>query len=102
MFAEAALLLAFVTKKLRDGKPFDGLFIIALGLGNHAGEGGSHLRAERNSAFAFIYEIIELADDFIAAFGRIEFQCFERRAIVFGEAVTAGGFAPVGENEIAE
>jgi len=41
---------------------------------DHAGERGSHFRAQGNGAVAFIDEIVELADDFVAALGREKFQ----------------------------
>jgi hypothetical protein len=67
MFAQTALLLAFVAEKLRDGEPLDGLFVTALVRGDHARQGGGHLRTERDLALPFVGEIVELADDFLAA-----------------------------------
>ena len=68
VFAQAALLLAFVTEKLGDGEPLDRLLVMALVGGDHAGQGGRHFRAERDRAFALVQKIIKLADDFLAAF----------------------------------
>ena len=45
-----------------------GFFVVALVGGDQARERGRHLRPERHLPFAFIGEIVELADNFLAAF----------------------------------
>ncbi len=101
MFAQTAFLLAFVAEQLRQREPFDGLFVIAFVRGDHARKGRGHFRPQRNGAFTLVREIVELADNFLAAFGGEKFQRFERRAVVFAEIVTPGRFAPFVKNELA-
>ena len=65
---------------------------------NHASEGGRHFRTQGHGAFAFIDEMVELANDFVAAFDCKKFQRFQRGAVVFAEAVTAGAIPPISKN----
>ena len=67
MFAQAAALLFFVAEKLPNGEPFEWFLEFALVRGNHAGEGGRKLRAQRDFAFAFVGEVEKLIDNFRAA-----------------------------------
>ena len=101
MFAQPAFLLALVAEQLRDGEPFDGFLVIAFVRGDHARQRRRHFRPERDGAVAFVGEIVKLADDFVAAFGGEQFERFERRAVVFAEAVAPGGFTPFVENVLA-
>jgi len=101
MFAQTALLLAFVAEKLRDGEPLDGLFVTALVRGDHARERRRHFRPQRNFTVTFVFEIIKLRDNFFAALGCEEFERFERRAVVFAEAVTARDRPPFFKNKLA-
>ena len=101
MFAQPALLLAFVAEQLRDGEPLGGFFVIALVRCDHARERRRHFRPQGDFAPAFVGEVVELPDDFLAALGGEEFQRFEGWAVVFAEAVAPGGFAPFVENELA-
>ena len=74
VLAQPAFLLAFVTEQLRYGKPFDGFFVVPLVRSNHTGERRRHLRPERNGAIALVHEVVKLADNFVAAFGREQFE----------------------------
>ena len=94
-------MLAFVAKELRDGEPLDGLFVIAFVRGDHARKRGRHFRPQCHGAVALVGKIVKLADDFLATFGGEEFQRFQRRPVVFAEAVAAGGGPPFVENELA-
>ena len=101
MFPQPALLLAFIAEQLRDGEPLDGLFIIAFVRGDHAGQRRRHFRPQRNGAFPLVHKVVELADDFLAALRREQFQGFQRRTVVFAEAVAAGNFAPLVKDILA-
>ena len=101
VLSQPALLLALVAKELRQGKPLDRLLVTPLVRGDHAGQGGSHLRTKRHLALAFVAEVVELADDFLAALGGKQFQGFQRRAVVFPEPVAARRRAPLLEDELA-
>ena len=101
VFAQPALLLAFVAKELRDGEPFDRLFVVARVSRNHAGESGGHFRAQCHGALALVRELVELSDDFTAALGRVQLERFERGAVVFAEAVAARYVPPIFKDVIA-
>src|ERR1044071_3040754 len=94
MLTQAPLLLAFVPKELREGKPFDRLFIATLVGRHHAGQARGHLRTQGDIPLAFVLEIIELTDDFLAAFGSKQFERFQGRAVVLSKAVTACDRSP--------
>src|SRR3569623_2316131 len=97
MFAQAALLLALIAEELRNGEPFDRLFIGPLGNGDHSSQSRRHFGAQSHRAIALVDEVVELRGDFRAAFGCVEFQLLQWRAVVFAEAVLSWGFAPLGE-----
>jgi hypothetical protein len=61
-------LLAFVTEKLGNGEPLDRFLVMTLMRGGHAREGGRHLRAHGDFAFALVDEIVKLPGDLLAAF----------------------------------
>ena len=56
---------------------------------------------KRDVAVAFVHEVVELPDDFLAALGGEQFERFQRRAVVFAKAVAPGGIAPFVENVLA-
>ena len=93
-------MLTFVAEELRDGEPLDRLFVVARVRGDHAGKRGRHFRPQRHGPVAFVREVVELADDFVAAFGGIKFERFEGRAVVFAKAVAPGDVAPRIKNVI--
>ena len=62
--------------------------------GGHPGEGWGHLRPEGDVAVALVGEVVKLADDFVAAFFRVQVEFLDGRAVVFAEAVSLGGAAP--------
>src|SRR5262245_43991562 len=101
MLAQAAFLLALVAEQLRDGEPLDGFFVGTFVRRNHARQRGCHFRPKRNSALALVGEIVELADDLVAALGGEELERFEWRAIVFAKAVTPCGGTPAVEDVLA-
>ena len=101
MFPQAAFLLSFVAEQLGQGEPFNGLLIIALVRGNHAGQGGSHFRAQRDGASALVRKVVELPHNLLAALGGEEFQGLERRAVVLPERIAPGGRPPFFEDVLA-
>src|SRR5947207_1443244 len=101
VFAQPAFLLALVAEELRNGEPFDRLFVVARVRSDHAGECRRHFRPQRHGAVAFVGEVVELADDFVAALGGVKLERFERRAVVFAEAIAASDLAPGFKNVIA-
>ena len=101
VLAQAAFLLALVAEELGQGEPFDRLLVAPLVGGDHARQGGGHLRAQRHLALALVCEIVELPDDFLAALGGEELQRFEGRAVVFAKAVAPGHAAPLVEDVLA-
>ena len=100
VFAQAAFLLALVAEELGHGKPLDGLLVVTLVGGHHAGERGSHFRPQRNGPAALVHKVVELADDFRAAFGRKQLKRFEWRAVVFAEAIAFGHRPPLLKDEL--
>jgi hypothetical protein len=94
VFAQPALLLAFVPEELGDAEPFDWLLVVACVRGDEAREGGGHLGPKRHISPAFVGEMVELANDFFTALGGEELKWFEWGAIVFLEAVLVGDAAP--------
>ena len=73
VLAQTPFLLALVTEKLRQGEPFEWLLVAPLVGGNHSRQGGRHLRAQGHFAPAFVREVVELPDDFLAALGSEQF-----------------------------
>src|SRR5207249_12214525 len=100
VFAQPAFLLALITEELREGEPFDRLSVVARVRGDHTGQRRRHFRSQRHGAVAFVGEVVELADDFVAALGGVELERFEWRAVVFAEAVAARDGTPVVEDVI--
>src|SRR4051812_30280330 len=94
MLPQPAALMTFVSKKLRDGEPLQRFLISALVRGGHACQGRRHLRTQSNLAVAFVFEIVKLPDDFIAAFGREKFERLQRRSIVLTKSVSPSHGAP--------
>ena len=101
VLAQTPLLLPLIAEQLGDGEPLDGLFVVALMRGDHARQGGRHFRAQRDFAAAFVGEIVQLPDDFVAAFEGVELQRLQRGAVVFAEAVAARHGAPFSKNVLA-
>src|SRR6516225_8796781 len=94
MLPQPALLLALVSKELGQCKPFDGLFITAFMGGDHTRQARSHFGSQRDLPLPLVFEVIELPDDFIAAFSGEELQRFQGWAVVLTKAVTAGDPTP--------
>src|SRR3982074_128406 len=94
MLSKPALLLAFVAKELRNGKPADG-FPHRLRLRrDHARQSRSHLGAKRNLSIALVRERVELADDLVATLFRVELEWLQGRTIVFHETVPSRNITP--------
>ena len=70
MFTQTAFLLTFVPEQLRERKPLDRFFVIAFVRGDHARKGRGHFRSQSYFAVTFVFEIVELADNFLSTFGR--------------------------------
>src|SRR5215472_10251123 len=68
--------------------------------GNHPRQRRGHLWPKPEFASAFVLVVVKLADDFAAAFGREQFERFERWTIVFAKSVSAGGSSPALEDEL--
>jgi hypothetical protein len=98
MLAQPAALLFLVPEELRDREPLDRFLVIAVVRANHAGKRRRHLGAQCDFPVAFVLEVEKLADDLVAGLLCEEFEGFERRAVVFPEAVPARDFAPSTEN----
>src|SRR5207248_10946553 len=101
MFSKTPLLLALVSEELRNRIPFDGLLVVALMRCDHSGEGGRHFRAQCDGAVSFVLEAVELADDFVPAFGSEQFKWLHGRSIVFPKAIAARNRAPTVKNILA-
>ena len=90
MLPEPAALLPLVAEELRNREPSDRFLETVGPLRHHPGEGRRHLRPERHLPPALVGEGVELGDDFLPALVGVQVQRFERRAVVFLEAVAAG------------
>src|SRR6266480_3649788 len=101
MFAQTAALLFFVAKKLADGKPLERFPELALVRGDDPGERWRELGAQRDLAFAFVGEVEELSDDFVATFLFVELGRLEHGAVPFHKAIAARDFAPFRKNIIS-
>ena len=101
MLAQPAALLFFVAKTLRDGKPLERLLEFAVMRSDHARQRRRQLGAHRHLAFAFVGKIEKLADNFRAAFFRVERSRFQDRPIPFHKAIAPRDFAPTFEDVIA-
>ena len=60
-------------------------------------ERGRHLGPQRHRALALVHKVVELADDLFAALEGEKLERFQRRTIVFAEAVAPRHLAPVSE-----
>ena len=101
MLPQPAFLLLLVAEQLRDGEPLDRLLVIAVMRRDHPRQRRRHLRPQRNFAIALVREIEKLAHDLIPALGGIEFQRFQRRTVIFAEAVAPRHRAPRFKNVLA-
>src|SRR5882724_3034050 len=101
MLAQAAFLLALVAEQLRNREPLDRLFVITFVRGDHARKRRRHFWSQRNLPFAFVHEVVKLANNFIATFGGEEFERFERWAVVFAETVAARDGSPFFKDELS-
>ncbi len=81
MFAQPAALLFFVSEKLSDREPFERFLEFPFVRRNHTSKRGREFRTQRNFAFAFVYEIEKLLDNFRAAFLFVQLGRFQRRAL---------------------
>ena len=94
VLAQTAALLPLVAKELRHREPADRLAQRVRLRGRHARERRRHLRAQRDLAAALVGEVVELADDLVAALLRVELERLERRPVVFDEREPARNVAP--------
>src|SRR6185437_9100271 len=79
MLAKPTALLPLVAKQLRNREPPDGLTQrVRLG-GRHACQRRRHLRPERDLAAALVGEVVELADDLLAALAGVQLERLQRR-----------------------
>jgi hypothetical protein len=61
---------------------------------DYAGERRSHFGAERDLAVALVGEVIELADDLVAALFGVQLEGLQGRTIVFDESVSPRDITP--------
>src|SRR4051812_42315509 len=101
MFTQPAALLLLVSEKLSDREPFEWFLEFAFVRRNHTSKRGREFRTQRDFAFAFVYEIEKLLDDFRATFLLVQLGGFQRRAFPFHEAVAPRNLTPACENVIA-
>jgi hypothetical protein len=101
MFAQATALLLFVSEKLADREPFEWFLKFAFVGRNHTRQRGREFGTQRDFAFASVFEIEKLLDNFRAAFLFVELSRFKRRTFPFDESVAPGNLTPARENVIA-
>src|SRR5262249_16685368 len=101
MFAQPATLLLLVPEKLSDREPFEWFFKFAFVRRNHTSQRGREFGTQSDFAFAFVYEIEKLLDNFCAAFLLVQPGRFQSRAFPLDETIGAGDLTPAGENVIA-
>ncbi len=95
-------LLPLVAEQLGDREPADRLLERLRVRPHHAGEGGSHLGAQRDLAPALVLERVQLLHDLLAALVGVQLQRLERGAVVFLKAVAPRDLAPGGEDVVLE
>src|SRR3954469_2007508 len=100
MFAQAAALLFFVTKTLRDREPLQRFFELAIVSRDDPRESRRELRPHRDFAFAFVLEIEKLRDDLRSALLCIEFGRFEDGPVPFDKSIAPRHLAPSSEDVI--
>ena len=88
------LLLALVAEQLRHREPAHRLAQRVRLRGDHARERRRHLRAQRHLAAALVGEVVELADDLVAALPRVQLERLERRPVVLDERIAPRDVAP--------
>ena len=95
MFAQPAALLLLVSEKLSDREPFEWFLELAFMRRNHTSKRGREFRTQCDFAFAFVFEIEKLLDNFRAAFLFVELSRFKRRTFPFNESVAPGDLTPL-------
>ncbi len=98
MLAQATALLFLVAKELRDREPLDRFLVVALVRADHARQRRCHFRAQRDGALAFVDKVVELTDDFLARFLRVQIQRLERWTVVLAKPVATRGLSPLAED----
>jgi hypothetical protein len=94
VFAQSAALLPLVAKELRHREPAHGLSKRVRLDRRHARQRRRHLRPQRDLSSTLVDEVVQLADDFVAALLGVELQRLERGPIVFDEREPASNVAP--------
>ena len=97
VLAQPPLLLPLVAEELRHREPAHRLAQRVRARRHHARERRRHLRAQRDLAAALVREVVELADDLVAALLRVELERLERRPVVLDEREPARNVAPGAE-----
>src|SRR5262249_58904305 len=100
MFAQPATLLLLVPEKLSDREPFEWFFKFAFVRRNHTSQRGREFGTQSDFAFAFVYEIEKLLDNFCAAFLLVQPGRFQRRAFPLHQTLAAGATPPARPNTI--
>ena len=101
MFAQPAALLLLVSEKLSDREPIQWFLEFAFMRRNHPSKRGREFGAQRDFAFAFVFEIEKLLDNFRAAFLLVQLGHLCEAGLPFDKAVAASDLAPARENVIA-
>jgi hypothetical protein len=65
---------------------------------DHAGDGGRHLGSQRDLSPALVLEVVELADNLVAALLRVELEGLEGRPVVLRKREPARDTTPRAEN----
>ncbi len=94
MLAEPAALLAFVAKQLGDRIPADRLAEPVGPRRYNSRQGRGHLRTQRDLAFPFVYKVVELTDDLVAALRGVQLQRLQRWSIPLLKTITRRNGAP--------
>src|SRR5262249_5107257 len=101
VFAQPAALLLLVSEKLSDREPFEWFLEFAFMRRNHTSKTRREFTTKRDVAFAFVWEIEKLLDNFRDAFFLVQLGRLQRRTFPFDESVVAGDLTPACENVIA-
>ena len=98
VFAQPPALLPLVAKQLRHREPANRLAQRVRLRRGHARQRRRHLRAQRDLAAALVGEVVELADDLVAALLGVQLERLERRSVVLDEREPTRSLAPRGHD----
>ena len=94
MLFEPPLLLALVAKELWQREPAHRLPKRIRARGDHARQRRRHLRPKCDLSTTLVREVVELADDLIAALLRVQLERLERGTIILDKAEPARDLPP--------